>query len=267
MSGILLGMSSFLLRLFAVLLHELLQHSPRVQDMALEEFHGRGDISLAAKLEKFAMFALGAFEGLREIKLQARVAIAVVVEHLNDGHEIGTIGARIERGMELPIQASPGANLPFHPQSFLVGLEDLLGLLKILVRKIGNGKFQNLTFEKRANSEELFDLFPGEGGNNRAAMSHDFDEPFRFQLAQRFADGDAADLEIHGNGVLAELLSLLNLTADYHFAQFFGDGRCKREARDAFSRAASFRSSFRIHERLLGTTPISSGVKTFRFTV
>src|SRR6266481_1845598 len=86
-------------------------------------------------------------------------------------------------------------------------------------------------------------------------VRHDLDEAFRFDLAERFADGDAADLKFVGQSVLAQLFALLNFAANNHFPQFVGDGGGEGLARNPTSTRGMEGSKFRFAFYQHGTNP------------
>src|SRR6267154_2885706 len=86
-------------------------------------------------------------------------------------------------------------------------------------------------------------------------VRNDLDEAFRFDLAERFADGDAADLKFVGQSVLAQLLALLNFAANNHFPRFVGDGGGEGLARNPTRARGMERSKFRFAFYQHGTNP------------
>src|SRR5579864_5522877 len=174
------------------------------------------------------MFLLGAFKCVRQIKLQPRVTVPVVVDCLNHRHEARTIRPRIQRGMKLPVQAAPSSHFLFFPQRLFVRLQYRFRLLKVVFRQVRYGEPQYLAFEQNANIEQLLDFFGRKRGHHAATMRHNRNQSLRFQLAHGFADGDAAHLKIGRDRVLPQLLSFLNLAPNNHFAQLIRDGGSER---------------------------------------
>ncbi len=101
-------------------------------DVAAQKMAGGVSFALAAKIKQRMMFSTDLFKATSQIKMQTRVAVAVVVEPLNDGHEARAIGARVERGMKLVVQPAPRADFAFRPERFVKDFENLFGFLEIL---------------------------------------------------------------------------------------------------------------------------------------
>src|SRR5487761_939261 len=217
--------------------------------------------SRTAKIEKHAMFLLGTLERLREIELKPRVTVPVVVDGPNDGHEMRAVGARVQRGVKVRVQASPRSNLALRRKLLFVGLQDGFGFLEVGFRQIRNGNLQHGAFEKGADVKQFLDFVRGERGNHRAAMGDDLDKSLRFELAQGFTDGNAADAQIERDSILAELLTFLNFSPDDHFAQLVGHCRRERHARNAVVDGAVFSFCFCIqgHEIRPASMKLPSG--------
>lgn len=113
-----------------------------------------------------------------------------------------------------------------------VGAQDRIRFGEIFFREVWDREFQYFRFKKGANGKQFFDVSRRERGDDGAAVGHDGDQTFSFQLAERFADRNAADLVLGRDGVLAKLSAFWNLAADDLIAQFVGYRRGKRLAGD-----------------------------------
>ena len=144
---------------------------------------------------------------MSERELHSRVAIGVEVEALHHRHGDGPVGGEVERGVELPVQISPGSHVAVAERGVVL-VQNLLGALEVLVGQEWNRSAEQNALEPGAQSEELFDVGDREGGDHRSSVRAECDEPFGLELAQRFPHGDPADAEIGGEHVLAQLFAL-----------------------------------------------------------
>ena len=82
-------------------------------DVLLQKSAGGGNIALSAQFKDLVVFFVGALDAVGEIQLQPRVALTTVIDVADDGHEMGPLGARIQKRMKLPVEAPPGEKMVF----------------------------------------------------------------------------------------------------------------------------------------------------------
>ena len=114
----------------------------------------------------------------------------------------------------------------------LVLVEDVLGNREIFRGEIGYRLAEDVAFKHCACFEDLPYLLGRERRNDRAAIRDDGDETFRGEMAESFADRDAAGLKFPGDVVLAELLALVKTACQDLFTKAFGDSGGQRLPRD-----------------------------------
>ncbi len=93
-------------------------------------------------------------------------------------------------------------------------LQNCVGFSEVLCCKKGYRQLQNLRLQQSADGKQLSNVTGREGRDNGAAVGNDCDQSFGVQLAEGFTNGNAADLVLVRDCVLAELSSLRNLTSD-----------------------------------------------------
>src|SRR5207253_1329436 len=98
--------------------------------------------------------------------------------------------------------------------------------------EIGYRLAEDVTLKRRARFEDLPYLFGCERRNDRAAIRDDGDETFGGEMAESFANGDAAGLKFAGDVVLAKLLALVKTPSEDLFTQAFGDSGGQRLPRN-----------------------------------
>jgi hypothetical protein len=218
--------------LFAVALDEFLQVFTGGGDVLPERVGGDVRIFGAAGVQKFVVGFTGQVQIAGENQMQAGVAVAIIVQGFEDGEHHRAIRRGVERGMERPVPLAPGFYLGVVFERFLEMLENFFGGLKIFFCEIGDGLAKHVAFQDGARFKELPDFVGREGGNNRAAIGDDGDQPLGGQMAEGFAYGDAADLKFGSDGVLPELLAFAQLAVQDFVAQALDDGSGQGLARD-----------------------------------
>src|SRR5215831_16336791 len=88
-----------------------------MQDMDAQQFARSDNVTLTAKLEDLVVLVIRSFHTVRQVQLEPGVSFSAVVDVADDGHEARLVGAGIEDGMKLPIQASPCGKM-FRPAKF-----------------------------------------------------------------------------------------------------------------------------------------------------
>ncbi|MNL46759.1 hypothetical protein D3C87_1695000 [compost metagenome] len=86
----------------------------------------------------------------------------------------------------------------------VIGLEDGFQVVQIGPRHVGHGGAHGIAFQRDTDVEQFADLVHVHADDNRAPVQVIRHQAFGFQLAQRFAHGNAAGLEARGQGVLLE---------------------------------------------------------------
>src|SRR5262249_49860398 len=82
-----------------------------------------------------------------------------------------------------------------------------------------NRAAQQVALDVGPKLEQFVDLVEGERGDDGATVGAEADEPFGLELAQGFANGDAAHSELVGERVLAKGLSVGEVGAKNAFAE------------------------------------------------
>jgi len=218
--------------LFAVALDKFFQVFTGGGDVLPEGVGGDVRILGAAGVQKFVMGFAGDVQIAGEDQMQARVAIAIIVQGFEDGEHHRAIRGRVERGVERPVPLAPGFHVGVVFERFLEMLENFCGGLKIFFGEIGDGLAEHVAFQDRASFEQLHNFVGREGGNDRASIGDDGDQPLGGQMAESFAHRDAADLKLGGDGVLAELLAFAQFAVQNFIAQALDDGSGQGLARD-----------------------------------
>ena len=134
--------------------------------------------------------------------------------------------------MERPIPLTPGFYVGVVCERFLEMPQNFLGGLKIFFCEVGDGLAEDVALEDSARFEELHNFVGGESGNHSAAIGDDGDQAFSGQMAECFANGDAADLKFGSDGVLAELFAFAEFAVENFVAQALDDGGGQGLARD-----------------------------------
>src|SRR5208282_3400138 len=134
--------------------------------------------------------------------------------------------------MELPVPFTPGFRFRIFFERLLELPQYVFGAAEILVTEVGNGLAEHVALEDRARFEKLRNLLGRQRRNHGAAIRHDCDQPFGSEMAQRFANRDAADLKFGGNRVLTQLFALAQFAAENLLANPLDDGRGQRLARN-----------------------------------
>jgi hypothetical protein len=218
--------------LFAVALDEFLQVRAGGSDVLPKGVGGDVGIFRAARVEEFVVGFSGHVQFAGEHQMEARVAIAVIVQSLEEREHHGAIRGGIERGMERPIPLAPGFNVGIIFERFLELLKNLFSSLKIFFGEIGDGLAEHVAFQDRARFEELHNFVGREGGDHSPAIGDDGNQAFCGQMTERFAHRDAADLKFGGNGVLPELLAFAEFAVKDFVAEALNDGGGQGLARD-----------------------------------
>ena len=218
--------------LLAVAVNEFFQIFAGVGDV-FPQRRGR-DVGILgpAGVEQFVMRFAGHVQIASENQMEAGVAVAIVVQSLQEGEHHGTIRGRVKRGVESPVPLAPGFHVGIILERFLVLLENFFGGLKILFGEIRDRLTKHVAFQHRARFKQLHDFFGGKSGNDGAAIRDDGDQSFGGQMAERFAHGNSADLEFGRDGVLPQLLAFAQFAAEDFVAQAFDNGSGQRLARD-----------------------------------
>jgi len=170
---------------------------------------------------------------MRQVQLQAGVTLSAVVDIADDGHETRLIGPRVEDRVELPVQAAPGGNVFLLPQLADIFLQYRVSFSEVFFRKMRDGQLQDLWLEQGADRKQFSDVIGRKGWDDGAAVGDDCDQAFGIQLAEGFADWDAADLILRSDCVLAELSAFGNLASNNLIAQLVGNSRGQRLAGNA----------------------------------
>ncbi len=141
--------------------------------------------------------------------------------------------------MKVPVERTP-------PRRFALGervferIQHFDGAVELLVGHEGNGAAEQIAFDVGAQLEQLVDLVERERGDDGAAVRAEADEALGLELAQGFADGDAAHSEFVGEGVLAKGLAVGEVAAENSLAEGFdshaGDGLSPNRGRHARGR-------------------------------
>ena len=95
---------------------------------------------------------------------------------------------------------------------------------EVRIGEVRDGSAQDFRLKDGSHFKQLFDFIAGKKGHNRAAMRNDRDDALGLELAQRFPDRNATDLEFLCDGVLAKLFALTNVTPHDFLAQLLGNG-------------------------------------------
>ena len=167
-----------------------------------------------------------------ENQMEARVAVAVIVESFQEREHHGAVRGCVQRRVERPVPLAPGFHVGVVFERFLEVLENFFGGLEIFFGEVGDGLAEHVAFQDRARFKKLHNFVGRERGNDCATIGDDRDQPFGGQMAEGFADGDAANLKFGGDGVLAELLALAEFAVQNFVAQAFDHGSSQGLAGD-----------------------------------
>jgi len=126
--------------------------------------------------------------------------------------------------METPVPLAPGLHFRILLQRLLVLNKDVFCLLEILFLHVRNRMTQHVAFEDGASLEHLHDLVGRESRDNSAAIGNNGDEPFGRQVTESFTHGNAANLKLSGDSVLAQLFAFPQFPSENFFPEAFDDG-------------------------------------------
>ena len=98
------------------LLQNFLQGLPSVENMVPQQCASRRDVSVAAQFQNLMMFLVSALDSVRQIQLQASIPFAAVIDVSDNRHKPRKDRARVQSGMEVPVQASPRGDMILSPQ-------------------------------------------------------------------------------------------------------------------------------------------------------
>src|SRR5277367_3645147 len=105
--------------LFAVALNEFFQVFAGGGDVFPQGVGCEIGIFGAARVEEFMMSFAGEVQVAGENEMQASVAVAVVVQSLEERKHHGAVGGRVKRGMKSPIPLAPGFHVGVVVEGFL----------------------------------------------------------------------------------------------------------------------------------------------------
>src|SRR5262245_54537557 len=148
-----------------------------------------------------------------EKQMEPHITVGIVMDVLCYRKKLWPVRAGVKRGVESPVKVTPGGDVGILIERAVVCPEDLLGAIQIVVCEKRDGVTQEIRFQQHPDLEHFDDFFTGKRRNHRAMIVNDPDESFRCELPERFANGNATDVEFGGDGSLPQLLSCLNLAA------------------------------------------------------
>ena len=186
----------------------------------------------AAGVQEFVVSFAGEMQIARKNQMQARVAVAIIVEGLEKREHYRAIRGGVQRGMKRPVPLAPRFHVGVVFERFLEMPENFFSGLKIFFGEIGDGLAEHVAFQDRACFEELHNFVGRESGDDSAAIGDDGDQSLGGQMAQGFADWDTADLKFGGDSVLAELFAFAQLAVQNFIAQALDYGSSQGLARN-----------------------------------
>ncbi len=195
----------------AALFEQCAQGATGGADVLIEEQAGGIHVAGPGELEQALVLGDGALASLGQEQLQAGVAFAVVIDVAQQGVELGHVGAGIEGGVELVVEATPGADVAGVVEVAAETLVQAFGHGELGGGEIGDGGAEDFGFQQGADAEELFDFAGGEGGDHGAAIGINVNQSLGEEFAEGLAHRDTADLEFGGNRILPQLFALMQL--------------------------------------------------------
>src|SRR5579859_6080265 len=121
-----------------------------MQDVLSKELTGGSNVALPAQLEDTVMLFVRALHAMCQIQLQAGIALSAVVDVSDDGHESRLVCSRVEDGMKLPVQATPGGDV-FLPTEFAnVLAQNGVRLREVFLREMRNRQLEDFRLEQGA---------------------------------------------------------------------------------------------------------------------
>ena len=99
-----------------------------------------------------------ALDPVRQIELQAGVALAAIIDVADDGHRVWALSARIENRVKLPVQASPREKMIFALEFAFVAAQHDIGFCKVTISETRDRVFQDFRLKQGADGEQFFDV-------------------------------------------------------------------------------------------------------------
>src|SRR5215510_9368990 len=152
------------------------------------------------------MLLVRAGPAMREENLHAEIPVTVLVQLLKHAHGEVALCWRVQRRVEVPVERTPARGLS-GAQRVLELVEDLGRALQLLGAHLRDGAAQQVALDFSAKFEQFVDFVERQARNDRSAVRVERDESLGLELAKRFANRDAADAELVGEGVLAQRLA------------------------------------------------------------
>src|ERR1700730_19294127 len=95
---------------------------------------------------------------MSQIQLQTGVSFTIMVDVADDGHEMGTVRARMQDVVELPVHSSPGCHVIFSPKFVYILVQHRIGLSQVGLGKMRNGELKHFRLQQGAYGEEFLDV-------------------------------------------------------------------------------------------------------------
>jgi hypothetical protein len=188
--------------LLSMFLNELLQINAGVRNMLPENGRSGIRVSGPASIEQVLVSLSRLVEFPGDEKVEASISVAVVIQSFDEGKHCRPVGWYVQGRMKTPIPFAPILYFRIQFQGLFILLEDLLRRHEVSGGKIGNRATQHVAFEDRSSLKKLLDFLRGEGGNDGSAVGNDGDKTFSGKMAERFPNGNSANLKFGSDGIL-----------------------------------------------------------------
>jgi hypothetical protein len=195
------------------------QQLTSLQQMRLENLHGALDLACSNGLEYLRVLIIGLLFVRRHVELEPQIAFPLAVQGVDHSQQPGAPGGQKQGHVELAI----AFRVPRAVGVAARCLKNRSGLVQARSRVMRGCKPQRRALERRANFVNLAGLGHAQRAHACAAIALKNDPALAFQLTERLAHRNAADVEVLREILLPQRLARPELAFDDRLTQRLSD--------------------------------------------